>query len=340
MNNLNAMRKYLFLSVLLLCYMQHAYTQKQSSFVPGEIWRDVDGNPINAHGGGVLYHEGIYYWYGEIKQGKTYRVSYVTSWEDCRVPAGGVSCYSSKDLLNWKYEGVALTPELADSSHDLHTSKVIERPKVIYNKHTKKFVMWMHVDTEDYSYSQSGVAVSDRPEGPYTYLGSIKPHGNMARDMTIFQDEDGKAYHFFSSDTNATMHVCLLSEDYLTHTDQDKPILVRQFREAPAVFKYEGKYFLITSACTGWSSNAAAYAVADSPLGNWVQYDNPCVGRDAEITFDAQSTFVLPIQGKPGNFIFMADRWNKTNLEDSRYLWLPLEMKGGKPRIYRKKQWR
>jgi hypothetical protein len=35
---------------------------------------------------------------------------------------------------------------------------------------------------------------------------------------------------------------------------------------------------------------------------------------------------VLPVQGKKDAFIFMADRWNKTNLEDSRYVWLPLRI--------------
>lgn len=52
-----------------------AQAQKQvttnNAIVPGEVWNDTDGNPINAHGGGILYHEGTYYWYGEYKKGKT-----------------------------------------------------------------------------------------------------------------------------------------------------------------------------------------------------------------------------------------------------------------------------
>ena len=43
-----------------------------SAFVPGELWRDTDGKVINAHGGGVLFYEGVYYWYGELKEGRTY----------------------------------------------------------------------------------------------------------------------------------------------------------------------------------------------------------------------------------------------------------------------------
>ena len=66
-------------------------------------WLDTDGHFINAHGAGVMYHNGTYYLFGEIKKGKTWLVPNQT-WEDYRVPAGGVSCYSSTDLKHWKYE--------------------------------------------------------------------------------------------------------------------------------------------------------------------------------------------------------------------------------------------
>lgn len=58
----------------------------------------------------------------------------VPGWECYRTEAGGVNCYSSKDLLNWKYEGLVLQPEMSDTQSDLHPSKVLERPKVIYNE--------------------------------------------------------------------------------------------------------------------------------------------------------------------------------------------------------------
>lgn len=325
--------------MLGLISVQVSWAQTQTQFTPGEVWKDTEGNPINAHGGGLLFYNGVYYWYGEYKKGQTLRVDYVTSWEDYRVKAGGVSCYSSKDLLNWKFEGVALKPDTTDHSNDLHTSKVIERPKVIYNRKTKKFVMWLHLDSEDYSYARSGVAVSNTPTGPFRFIGSVRPNGFMARDMTIFQDDDGKAYHFFSSEDNATMHVVLLSDDYLSHTKTEKRILIDQSREAPAVFKYNNKYYLVTSGCTGWAPNSAAYAVADNPLGEWKQYDNPCTGKNADSTYFSQSTYILPIPGKKDAFVFLADRWNKYNLEDSRYIWLPLIMKNEKPQISWADQW-
>jgi len=295
-------------------------------------WKDTNGNFINAHGAGILNYNGTYYMFGEIKKGKTWLVP-GQNWECYRVPAGGVSCYSSKDLSSWKYEGVALMPLIGDSLNDIDTGKVIERPKVIYNELTKKFVMWMHIDAKDYSFAHAGVAVSDNPAGPYKYLGSVQPNGQMSRDMTLFKDDDNKAYLIYSSENNNTMHVCLLSDDYLSPTKTWSRILIDRNREAPALFKNQGKYYLVTSACTGWSPNAATYAVASQPLGPWREYGNPCTGEGAGTTFQSQSTFVSPVKGKTDQYIFMADKWNKLDLENSKYVWLPLLIKNGKVEI-------
>ncbi len=320
----------LFLSARLIA--QNKMQAEKKVFVNGKKWMDTEGNYINAHGAGILFHKGTYYMFGEIKKGKTWLVPN-QSWEDYRVPAGGISCYSSKDLAAWKYEGIALPSVTGDPQNDIDTSKVIERPKVVYNNATKKFVMWMHIDANDYSYSQSGVAVSDHPAGPYKYMGSVKPNGQMARDMTLFKDDNNKAYLVYSSENNNTMHVCLLSDDYLSPAKTYTRILTGRNREAPAMFKHSGKYYLITSGCTGWSPNPATYAVADHPLGPWKEYGNPCIGTGAETTFYSQSTFVLPVKGKPDQYIFIADKWNKLNLEDSRYIWLPLYFEKDKVKI-------
>ena len=140
-------------ALLVLCAaapQAAASSSANTAFVPGEVWRDTDGAPINAHGGGVLFHEGTYYWYGEIKEGRTYLPKVNQKWGGTRVIAAGVSVYSSKDLLNWKNEGVALAVEPRNPDHDLSPENVIERPKVIYNARTKKFVMWFHQDSPDY----------------------------------------------------------------------------------------------------------------------------------------------------------------------------------------------
>ena len=315
---------------------QEATTYK--AITPGEVWKDTDGNPINAHGGGILYHEGTYYWYGEYKKGKTILPEWAT-WECYRTDVTGVSCYSSQDLMNWKFEGIVLPAVKDDSSHDLHPSKVLERPKVIYNKKTGKFVMWAHVESADYSKACAGVAVSDSPTGPFTYLGSFRPNNAMARDQTVFVDDDGKAYQFYSSENNATLYISELTDDYLRPTGRFTRNFIGKSREAPAVFKHGGKYYLLSSGCTGWDPNQAELAVADSIMGPWKVIGNPCTGTDADKTFYAQSTYVQQVMGKKDCYIAMFDRWNKKDLENSLYVWLPISFEGGKVTIPWQAEW-
>jgi len=329
-------KKYFSVFICICSLMTVAFSQHVHELVKTEI-KDDHGNQLNAHGAGILNYAGTYYLFGEIKKGNTYLVP-GQQWEDYRVPAGGVSCYSSKDFVHWKYEGIALAPVVSDPENDMDTSRVLERPKVIYNEGTRKFVMWLHIDKSDYNYARAGVAVSDQPQGPYKYLGSLRPNGQESRDMTVFKDSNGHAYLIYASEGNNTMHISALSEDYLSLTGEYNRILINQRREAPALFRYNGKYFLITSLCSGWTPNAALYSVADSVMGHWESRGNPCSGPGADSTFGAQSTFVLPLRDSHGSFLFMADRWNKTNLSNSRYLWIPFSMEGDKLEIKNRKK--
>jgi hypothetical protein len=305
-------------------------------FSPGETWLDTSNQTIHAHGGGILLHSNVYYWYGEDRTPRG---------------SGAVSCYSSTNLYEWKREGVAL------SRFDLPRvdgqRAFVERPKVIYNPRTKKFVLWMHLEQGGYSYARAGIATSDAPAGPFKFLKAIRPVantndftalepdpadekvlGSMFRDMNVFVDDDGRAYVFYAGEDNWTMYVARLDDEF---TGPELPavenktwakILVRAHREGPAPFKHNGKYYLITSACTGWAPNAADCAVADNILGPYKSLGNPCVGENADLTFETQSTFVLPVAGRPGKFIFIADEWHPQNLADSRLVWLPIDIKG------------
>ncbi|MBQ0120387.1 MAG: family 43 glycosylhydrolase [Bacteroidales bacterium] len=308
------------------------------SFTPGEKWADTDGRHINAHGGGIMYHNGTYYWYGEYKGDYTYRSPGV-GWECYRAEAGGVSCYSSKDLYNWKFEGIALSPDTVNTHSDIHPTMVIERPKVIYNETTGKFVMWMHIDNHDYSKASAGVAVGDSPTGPFTYIESVHPNGQIARDLTVYKDDDGKAYLIYSSEGNATMQISQLTADYLKTVGTYTRNFADKFREAPAIFKRGGKYYIVSSGCTGWSPNEAEYAVADCITGPYTTINNPCRGKDADKTFYGQSTFVLPVQGVEDTFIMMFDKWNKVDLIDSRYIWLPIKFEGDELTVPWQDQW-
>lgn len=324
--------------VFLLSCNGSKNTNSKISFHPSEIWLDTDSNAINAHGGGILYYEDTYYWYGEYKQGETTLPEWA-DWECYRTDVAGVSCYSSKDLSHWRFEGLVLEAEPIDSLHDLHTSKVLERPKVVYNKKTGKFVMWMHIDSADYKKACAGVAVSDSPIGPFEYLGSFRPNGEMSRDQTVFVDDDGRAYHVCSSEENSTLYISLLTEDYLKPSGCFTRNFENKYREAPAVFKHDGRYYLLSSGCSGWDPNVAEIAVADSMLGEWKVLGNPCVGKDADKTFYGQSTYVQPVIGQAGKYIAMFDRWKKKDLKDSRYIWLPLTINGDSVKIEWHDEW-
>ncbi|RAL46673.1 hypothetical protein DM860_004952 [Cuscuta australis] len=299
-------------------------------YYPGRIWLDTDGNPIQAHGGGILHDEktNMYYWYGEYKDGPTYHAHKKGA---ARVDVIGVGCYSSTDLWTWKNEGIVLAAEEKNETHDLYTLNVLERPKVIYNDKTAKYVMWMHIDDTNYTKASAGVAVSDSPTGPFDYLYSIRPHGYDSRDMTVFKDDDGTAYLVYSSIENSELHVGPLDDRYLDVTRAASRVLVGYHREAPALFKNQGTYYMITSGCTGWAPNEALAHAAEAIMGPWETIGSPCVGGNKIFqltTFFAQSTFVLPVPGLPDFFIFMADRWNPADLRDSRYVWLPLTVAG------------
>lgn len=297
---------------------------------PGRIFYDIEGDPINAHGGGFLQYNNTYYWYGEIKQVDTYLPKANADWGGTRVDSVGISCYASTDLLNWrKCDTYNVLPAFNDNPlHDLHWSKVAERPKVVYNAKTQKFVMWLHVDTMDYQAARCGVAISSSPEGQFTYLGSFRPEGQMARDLTVFVDDDSKAYLFTSSEDNAVMHVCQLTDDYLNTSGTFERVFIGKYVEAPTLFKRHGKYIFIGSGCTAWNPNAAKSAVANSIFGPWKMTGNPCTGKGADKTFQSQSTFVIPVSSEDNDtYIFAADRWNMSNLSDSRYVWLPISFR-------------
>lgn len=102
-----------------------------------------------------------------------------------------MNCYSSTNLVEWNYEGALLSQT---ASGDTGPNRVIERPKVIYNKSTQKYVMWMHIDSSDYKEAKIGLATSDTVCGKYTYLRSEQPLGFQSRDSGLFVDTDDKAY--------------------------------------------------------------------------------------------------------------------------------------------------
>ncbi|MCI1857058.1 MAG: glycoside hydrolase family 43 protein [Sporolactobacillus sp.] len=292
----------------------------------GEIWMDTDHEPIQAHGGMILEYDGTYYWYGENKNGPNVR----TRKGGRRVDFIGFSCYSSNNLLDWKNEGLVLKADKEHPESMIHPSKVGERPKVIYNEKTKKFVLWFHSDTWEYYYAGVGVAIADGPTGPFQFVKSFQPNRLDSRDMTVFKDEDGKAYLFHSSDYNKTMVVSELTDDYTDVTGFYTRIFIDQEREAPTVLCYKGKYYSVTSGCTGWEPNHALYAISKHVLNGWKLIDNPCTGKNYRKTFLGQSAYLGVIGDQP---FLLLDHWKPDHLRDSGYSILPVYIDGDEMEI-------
>ncbi len=336
--------------------------QSLERITPGQEWPDRKGEHINAHGGGLLFHEGKYYWYGENRPARGFTTEV------------GVEVYSSSDLMNWEDEGVALAVS-EEAGHDIERGCIMERPKVVRNPKTGKFVMLFHLELKEKGYAAArvGFAESDSPVGPFRFIRSLRPNagkwptdfsrrdirkakklketdykewwtpewreaireglllardvpgGQMSRDMTVYVDDDGKAYHIYSAEENLTLNLAELTDDYLDYTGRYVRIAPGGQNEAPTIFKRDGVYWMITSGCTGWAPNEARMFKAASLWGPWEQLPSPFVGKDAKKSFHTQGTYIFKVEGTEDGFVFMADRWNPQSLKNSRHIWLPID---------------
>jgi hypothetical protein len=380
------MRWYAALAAMICWCASGAAAQSLHLFQPGaESWLASDGVHINAHGGNIIFHDGLYYWYGECRAPRTPE----GRWE----PSPGVSCYSSTDLYTWKNEGVVMKTITDDNQSDIALGCNIERPKVIYNAKTKQFVMWFHLEFKGsrYGTARCALAVADSPTGPFKYLKSLRPNagkwpidfpkemqtplsgpetkeamkgdnfrkalvegaylrrdfagGQMARDMTLFVDDDGKGYLVASAEENFTLNIHELTDDYLDFTGKWMRIAPGGHNEAPALIKHNGKYQMLASGCTGWDPNPARVLVADNIWGPWKNVGNPCVGTNPvnnlgpEKTFGGQSTCIFPIHGKPNAYIAIFDVWRPKQIPTSGHLWLPIQFDGDRMIIEWKDRW-
>lgn len=310
MKSILSMRtRFLLLFLATLCASTSA--QKQTVIRPGEIWPDMDGNHIQAHGGGITHVEDTYYWYGEQRS------------KDLDPEKRYVSCYSSKDLINWKFRGNVLEMANPDS---LAPNWVLERPKVFYNKKTRKYVMYVHIDV-NYKLAQVGIAVSDNATGPFEYVRRFRPLGCESRDIGQFIDDDGKAYLIFEDRPNGGFRIARLSDDYM---DVEKNMsLVKARIEGGAIVNYKGLYYCIGSGLTGWKPNPNKYATATSLEGPWTEFKD--IAPAEKNTYGAQSSMLVKIAGsKNTTVLFLGDIWKPDTQWDSRYLWMPLEIGNGK----------
>lgn len=305
----------------LFFFTYSVYGATVTTIRSGNAWYATDGTVINAHGGGMYYEKGYYYWFGEYRTGML---------------SDGISVYRSKDLLSWENLGKALAPtgEKTNTLQDIAQGRTLERPKVIYNQKTGKYVMWCHwEDGNDYSKARVAVATADKVEGPYTFLRTFRPNGEMSRDQTVFVD-GCKAYQLRSSEDNQTMQCSELSENYCKPSSEWNRVIINKQYEAPAIMKIGGVYFGMFSECTGWNPNSAHICMTTDVMSNdWSELGNPCIDNNASTTYQSQSTFFLKVEGYDNAYMYMGDRWYSSNVQNSTYVWLPVHLRTGYPII-------
>ncbi|KAI0206879.1 carbohydrate-binding module family 35 protein [Astrocystis sublimbata] len=272
--------------------------------VPGATLTATNtGAHVQAHGAGAIKVGSTYYIVGEDKtQGSNFQ---------------NINCYSSANLVEWAYEGALLS---RTNSGDLGPNRVVERPKVIYNDSTKKYVLYMHIDSSNYGEAKVGVATGDSVCGKYTYQGSFRPLGFESRDLGLFKDDDGTAY-LLTEDRGNGLRIEQLSADYLSVSKST--YLWRDSIEAPAVVKRQGTYYMFGSKLTGWDPNDNVYSTATSLSGPWSSWMT--FADSGSNTYSSQTNYVLPF-GEGA--IYMGDRWVSSNLMRSTYVWLPLTFSG------------
>jgi len=307
--------------VMLMIMPQSLSAASEGTIINGTQFKDTSGNVIHAHGGGMIYYEGYYYWYGEYRDSSNHFL--------------GVRCYKSSDLINWEFRGEVLSP---NSAPELASCNV-ERPKVMYNASTKEFVMWMHWENGvHYGEARAAVAYCNTPDGNYTYKGSFRPFsstgvmdhdlpGYMSRDCNVFVDTDGKGYFISSSNENMDLHLYELTPDYKSIASLKAKLYVGKQREAPCLIKRNGYYYLITSGCSGWDPNQGKYAYSRNLASGWSDLYN--LGDST--TFKSQPTFIVAVQGSSQtSYLYMGDRWAGAwggRVNESQYVWLPLEFR-------------
>lgn len=294
---------------------------QQKAIRPGEVWPDNNEKHIQAHGGGIIKLKDTYYWYGE-ERGQGLDTSYRY-----------VSGYSSKDLVNWTCMGDVL--QLKDPGQ-LGRHWVLERPKVFYNARSKKYIMYFHLDNASYQVASVGIAVSDEPGGPFTYVKSFRPLNFESRDIGQFIDDDGTPYLVFESRPSKGFYIAGLSDDYMNVVKEVS--FIQAPLEGGAIVHYKGLYYAIGSALTGWRPNPNKYATATSLAGPWSEFKD--IAPPATNTYHSQSTMLLKVEGKKATtIIFMADQWRPATQWDSRYLWMPVEISKDKLWIPEPKPW-
>eukprot|EP00884_Botryococcus_braunii_P021290 jgi/Botrbrau1/7845/Bobra.9_2s0022.2 len=296
---------------------------------------------VHAHGGQVYQtKDGMFYWIGEgQKPGCSGNLPPYGKGCDPQIleVSDGINLYSSADLQRWVFVGaIANNTSLQDPFCDGPVCRM-ERPKLLYNANTNKWMVHFHIAPPDLSTvpNRVGVLEADSITGPYVYVHSFRPNSRNSGDLTTFVDQpSGKAY-LVRSQGSGPQDVIVASPLTDDGYDVGPPAWTAPRGEAPAVFQAgPTEYFIMFSDQTWWEPNQAKLARGESmePDVRAAEFEvvtTPVDGPRSETTYDAQTTYVLQFTCQNGKqfFIWMGDRWNLRGpggLANASYIWLPL----------------
>ena len=269
----------------------------------GSIWKDTEGNIVQAHAPGFIQVNDTWYMIGEDR---------TNQWNP------DVNMYSSKDLVHWKFERKIIENRVTHPQ--LGVDRMIERPKLMYCEKTGKYVVWCHWEAGNYGASEAAVFVADQVNGEYRYHWSGRPLGVKSRDCNVFVDTDGTAYFISTIEENQHLGLFKLSDDYLSAVEYTE-LFKWKSREAPVIVKVNGVYHMLSSACSGWDPNQCQLAYSRSLTSGWSDLKN--VGN--KISYDTQAAAVLTVAGKEGtSYIYVGDRWQDPALAESKTIMFPI----------------
>jgi hypothetical protein len=292
-------------------------TGASASIISAVPLLDTSGNLVNAHGVGFIKVGNTYYMVGEQRSGKndTYSGS-TANGEDA---FSGISMYSTTDFVNWTFVGTVVTPVAGTI---LYPPQCGERPKILYNASTSKYVIYIKMMTQTGSPSvyigSFAVLTSSNISGPYALQGTLSLTG--ADDFQVFQDTDGSQYLVRSEGK-----LYKFSADGLSIASTVKTGI--QSGEGVSLYQAGGTYFWQSSQGSYWHCNDNSYSTATSLTGTWTSHGNFCPSGSK--TWESQDTAVVTVAGTSGTtYIYVGDRWVNGHLPASTLVMQPFTVSG------------
>ncbi len=295
--------------------MEENLTKAQQDYLknrPSEWVTFINGNMLEERNGTVQAHAP-----GFVRVGDLW---YMVGEDRTRSP--DVNLYSSIDLVHWNFEKKII--ENGKTSTALGTTRMIERPKLLYNPKTEQFVVWCHWEQGDYGASEAACFFSNEVNGEYQMAFAGRPLGIKSRDCNVFVDDDGTAYFISTTEDNNHIGLFQLSDDYLSVVSHTQ-LFAWQGREAPAVVKIGNIYYMFSSACSGWEPNQCKLATSYNLKSGWSELRN--IGND--IAFDTQPAAILTVKGTTSTtYLYVGDRWQDPGLPESKTIIFPITFNG------------